>query len=175
MTYAKLKENGTLEILKHVPNVSNPKEETIKAYAEENGYKPVVYTDSKGKYYTPTWKEYSKNIKQVWKEMPLEEAKAQALDAVQRERNAAMATTRSLPTPFGWDVEYTPEAVSLAQGSILMMLAGLTQTTSWTDAENVRHEGLTLDDMKAIGGVFAQHIQSIQDVADAKRAAIQTA
>ena len=86
-----------------------------------------------------------------------------------------MGTTCTLPTPFGWEVEYTPEAVSLAQGTMLLLLTELSETANWTDAGNTRHDGLTLADMKLIGAVFAAHINSIQDMADSLRKRISCA
>lgn len=173
--YSKLSPFGALDTLRRIPHVSNPSEETKAAYAAAHGYKPTRYTDAPAPGCTATWQDNGTEIVQVWQEPTLEEAREHALQQVQQWRNRLMNTTCTLETPLGWPLEYTPEAVSLAQGTLTLMLTGLCDSTSWTDACNTRHEDIHLEGMKLIAAALASHIRGIQDKADALRARITTA
>lgn len=174
-TYAKLTPQGALETLRRIPHISNPTEATRAAYATVNGYKPVRYTEAPAASAAPSWEETDTEIRQTWAELPLEEARAQAVEQVQQWRNTAMATTCTLETPYGWPLEYSQEAVSLAQGTLILMLTGISENTSWTDADNTRHDDLTIFDMKMIASLLARHIRGIQDKADDLRRRISEA
>lgn len=64
-TYAKL--NGTnLDTLTRIPNVANASEAALRSYALSHGYKEVVYTNSPGEWYTPSFELIDNKIKQVW-------------------------------------------------------------------------------------------------------------
>lgn len=67
-TYAKLKSDGSLEVLERVPNVINAKAATIKRYAKEHGYKLVLTTEAPGDWYNQSWKEDGAVIVNVWNE-----------------------------------------------------------------------------------------------------------
>lgn len=64
--FAKLKENNELEILKYVPNISNPTEAILQEYALENNYKIVEYTTQPYEYSYSVFKELPSKISQHW-------------------------------------------------------------------------------------------------------------
>lgn len=65
-TFAKLKDNKTLEILKYIPYISNPTEKMFKDYALNNGYKIVEYTTQPYEYSYCQYKDLSTKISQYW-------------------------------------------------------------------------------------------------------------
>lgn len=105
-----------------------------------------------------------------------EASKRAARRSVQAWNDTLFATTARLECPaLGWAIEYTPKAVTLSSAIVSAASLGLCEGISWTDADDVRHDGLTVDDFKAIAGTIKAHVDSIQDRADAARAAIRTA
>lgn len=67
-TYAKLREDGTLDILTGIPGYIGPTDEQIRQYANSHGYKYVEYTSSPGEWYNSSYEEVGSSIKQVWTE-----------------------------------------------------------------------------------------------------------
>ncbi len=78
MTYAKI-EGGKLRVLRGVPNVSNPKPETLTAYAAAHGYKPYYPSPAPedGGYYHHGYRETAKQIRDVY--TPLSDVEAAPL------------------------------------------------------------------------------------------------
>lgn len=81
-TFAKLVDSK-LEILTHVPHVSDPTEKHFEEYAAVAGYKLLVKADKPGKYYDLSYKETAKRISEVWTAWNLDAARKDALDIAQ--------------------------------------------------------------------------------------------
>lgn len=67
-TYAKLREDGSLELFDRIPNVANATATLIRRYALSHGYKVVQYVKSPGEWYSPAYSENGSIIQQNWKE-----------------------------------------------------------------------------------------------------------
>lgn len=72
-TYAKLREDGSLDILTRVPGVANATPQTIRRYALANGYKVVVYTTAPGEWYSPVFKPAGSSIQEEWEPWGVEQ------------------------------------------------------------------------------------------------------
>lgn len=175
MEYVKL-ENGTLERLLKVPHVSNPREKTVASYAAANGYKPLIRAEYPcGLFREKQYIDLGDSIAETCEPIDLETAKVKAMEYIQQQKDEEINKKTKLACSLGWAIEYTPSAVQDACAIIIMMNVGVMEVTSWTDADNVRHDGLTLEDMKEISRAIASHKRWIQDKADEARSAVNAA
>lgn len=173
-TYAKLTEDGQLDVLRYIPQVSNPKEEIWDAYAAEHGYKPLLRTNSPNPYYTSYYKETDTVIEIVWTPWDLQKAQEAALATVQAELDSARQQRVTLPCeglPNG--IFCDPDARMMATG-LVAMGANVPAGMTWTDAADEVHE-LTPELLGAISTALVGYLLGIQHTADGKRKLIKEA
>lgn len=167
--YAKFIEDE-IHFITRVPYCSapNPRADMLAAYAENHGYKEYIATDKPPcRYYTLQLKETAKRITEKWVAMPLDDAKALALDTVQHDLDLALATRAVIPCGgFEAGIVYDEAAILNAMG----MAAG----DGYIDAQDGLHE-LTTADVDEIKAALKQYRLGIYQAATAKRAAIAAA
>lgn len=93
----------------------------------------------------------------------------QALATIQKWNDEKTNEKCILPSSLGFTVEYSPKALSLVQGVMLLMNNGMMTETTWTDGNDVKHEHIGLDEIKTIGAIFAGYVMQIQETADNAR------
>lgn len=173
-TYAKLNE-GELQILERVPNVSNATPEQMDTYAASNGYKELRRTDKPGMYYTLGYKETPKLITETWTPWELDAAKQDALGIIQRRRDAAMNGVVIPCDGLPAGISYNAEALTMANSLVILSGQGqLPPGTTWTDAADVAHP-LTPELLAAIVAAMLAHVNGVQARFAAPRDAVNAA
>lgn len=173
-TYAKLEE-GALQIMGRVPNISNPTEAQRAAYAAAHGFKELVETPAPGMFYYRDYVDAGDTIEAVWHPIELAEAKTQALNTIQARRNAAMNEVvipcEGLPN----GILYNTEAVTNALGLTLLEAKGaLPAGQTWTDAADETHE-LTSGLLADISVAMVTHGNGVQERFRPARDAVRAA
>ena len=140
-TYAKL-EAGALRVMERVPNVSNPTDAQVAAYAAANGFKELVETPAPGRYYEKTHVQDDAHVIEAWIPWGLDEAKADALETVQDRLDAvldARATVSCAGFPAGivYDRNALINAGGLAAGDVFIDAADGLHTLTTADVENI--------------------------------------
>lgn len=160
-TYAKL-EAGALRVMGRMPNVSNPTDAQVAAYAAAHGFKELVETPTPGRYYRKGYAEGGDTITETWEPWELEDAKKDALDEVQGRRDAAMngVVIPCAGLPNG--ILYNTEAQTMAQGLMLTAMQGGDITEeAWTDAADVEH-AMSAELLANIAAAMREHIRTTQ-------------
>ena len=160
-TYAKL-ESGALRMMGRVPNISNPTDEQVAAYAAAHGFKELVETPAPGRYYRKGYAETQDAITETWEPWELDEAKEDALAVVQGRRDAAMngVVIPCAGLPNG--ILYNTEAQTMAQGLMLTAMQGGDITEeAWTDAADVEH-AMSAELLANIAAAMREHIRTTQ-------------
>lgn len=164
--YAKFIDDN-IKFLARVPNASYTTPEMLADYAAANGWKEYISTNPPNQFYTMTHKETAKRITETWEAMPLDDAKALALDKVQHDLDLALATRAVIPCasyPAGiiYDEAALVNALGLALGDMFIDAADNVHEMSTMGVDNVR-------------GALKQYRQSLYAQAAEQRAAIAAA
>lgn len=165
-TYAKL-EDGALQIMGRVPNVSNPTDAQRAEYAAAHGYKELRRTEKPGRYYAQGWHETAKLITETWTAWGLEDAKKDALQTVQARLDAVLDARATVPCEgFPARIVYDRNA--------LINAGGLAAGDVFIDAADGLHT-LTAEDVEAITAALKEHRQGLYAAATRQRTAIAAA
>ena len=165
-TYAKL-EAGALRVMGRVPNISNPTEAQVAAYAAAHGFKELRRTEKPGRYYAQGWHETAKLITETWTAWELAAAKKDALAVVQGRLDAVLDARATIPCDgFPAGIVYDRNA--------LINAGGLAAGDTFIDAEDGIHT-LTAQDVAAITAALKEYRQSLYASATQRRAAIASA
>ena len=165
-TYAKL-ESGALRAMGRVPNISNPTEAQVAAYAAAHGFKELVQTPAPGRYYRKGYAETDAAITGTWTPWELGEAKADALREVQGRLDAVLDARATIPCDgFPAGIVYDRNA--------LINAGGLAAGDAFIDAEDCIHT-LTAQDVAAVTAALKEYRQSLYATATRRRAAIAAA
>lgn len=166
-TYAKL-EDGALRVMGRVPNISNPTEAQVAAYAAANGFKELITTPQPGRYWRrDDYVETPNGIYEVWTTQELADAKTDALARVQRVLDAVLDSRVTIPcTGFPAGIVYDRNA--------LINAGGLAAGDAFIDAADGLHT-LTAQEVSAITAALKEYRQSLYATATQQRAAIAAA
>lgn len=165
-TYAKLEE-GALQIMGRVPNISNPTEAQRAAYAAEHGFKELRRTEQPGRYYAQGWHETAKLITETWTAWELDGAKADALETVQGRLDAVLDARQTIPCEgFPAGIVYDRNA--------LINAGGLAAGDVFIDAADGLHT-LEAQDVSAITAALKGYRQGLYATTTRQRAAIAAA
>lgn len=165
-TYAKL-EQGALRMMERVPNISNPTEAQVSAYAAAHGFKELVEVERPGIFYTVgSYTETDTTITEVWEPWDLEDAKKAALENhIQPLRDTAMFGTGGVVIPCSAlpnGVLFNEEAHNMVNSLMLLQAQGaLPEDAEWTDAADVAH-AVTPELIAALVAAMMGHIQEVQ-------------
>ena len=150
-----------------VPNISNPTEAQVAAYAAAHGFKELVETPAPGRYYRKGYAETDATITETWEPWELEEAKGNALKTVQGRLDNALDARQTIPcTGFPADIVYDRNA--------LINAGGLAAGDEFIDAADGIHT-LTEADVAAITAALKEYRQNLYAQATQQRAAIAAA
>ena len=164
--YAKL-EAGALRTMGRVPNISNPTDAQVAAYAAAHGFKELVETTAPGRYYRKGYAEGADAITETWTAIGLEEAKKDALEGVQNRLDAVLDARQTVPCEgFPAGIVYDRNA--------LINAGGLAAGDSFIDAADGLHT-LASQDVAAITAALKEYRQSLYTAATQQRAAIAAA
>ena len=165
-TYAKL-EAGALRVMGRVPNISNPTEAQVAAYAAAHGFKELVAVEPPGRYYRKGYAEADAAITETWEAWELEAAKADALETVQGRLDAVLDARQTIPCEgFPAGIVYDRNA--------LINAGGLKAGDTFIDAADGIHT-LTSQGVAAITAALKEYRQGLYATATQKRAAIAAA
>ena len=165
-TYAKL-EQGALRVMGRVPNISNPTEAQVAAYAAAHGFKELVSVEAPGRYYRKGYAETDAAITETWEPWELVEAKADALEGVQGRLDALLDTRQTIPCEgFPAGIVYDRNA--------LINAGGLAAGDVFIDAADGIHT-LSARDVAAVTAALKGYRQGLYATATQKRAAIAAA
>ena len=165
-TYAKL-EAGALRVMGRVPNISNPTEAQVAAYAAALGFKELVETPQPGRYYRKGYAETDAAITETWEPWELEEAKEDALEQVQDRLDNELDARQTIPCAgFPAGVVYDRNA--------LINAGGLAAGDAFIDAADGLHT-LASQDVAAVTAALKEYRQGLYATATQRRAAIAAA
>lgn len=140
-TYAKL-EAGALRVMGRVPNISNPTDAQVAAYAAAHGFKELVSTPAPGRYYRKGYAEGDAAITETWTAWELDAAKKDALETVQARLDAVLDARATVPCegfPAGivYDRNALINAGGLAEGDVFVDAADGLHTLTAEDVEHI--------------------------------------
>lgn len=140
--YAKFVDEKICILTRH-PFRSITTDDTLKEFAEDHEFKELVETDAPNRYYTVSYHETAKRITQTWQPMPLDDAKALALDDVQAELDKRLTTRAVIPcASFAAGIIYDEaalvNALGLALGDMYIDAADNVNEISTLGVDNVR-------------------------------------
>ena len=162
-TYAKL-EAGALRMMGRVPNISNPTEAQVAAYAAAHGFMELVETPAPGRYYRKGYAEGEGVITETWTAWELAAAKKDALEQVQMALDSTLDARQTIPCAgFTAGIVYDRNA--------LINAGGLAAGDAFIDAADGLHT-LTTQDVAAITAALKQYRQGLYATATQQRAAI---
>ena len=165
-TYAKL-ENGALRVMGSVPDIINPTEAQVAAYAAAHGFKELVAVEQPGRYYRKGYAEGEDSITETWEPWALEEARKDALETVQDRLDTVLDARQTIPCEgFPAGIVYDRNA--------LINAGGLAAGDALIDAADGIHT-LTAQDVDAIIAALKEYRQSLYAQATQQRAAIAAA
>ena len=165
-TYAKI-EAGALRVMGRVPNISNPTDAQVAAYAAAHGFKELVAVEAPGRYYRKGYAETEDAITETWTAWELEEAKGNALARVQRALDSVLDTRATIPCAgFPSGIVYDRNA--------LINAGGLAAGDAFIDAADGIHT-LAAQDIAAVTAALKEYRQSLYATATQQRAAIAAA
>ena len=165
-TYAKL-ESGALRVMGRVPNISNPTEAQVAAYAAANGFKELVTVEAPGRYYRLGYAETDAAITETWEPWELGEAKEDALEQVQHALDAVLDARATVPCA-GF-----PEGIVYDRNA-LINAGGLAAGDGFIDAADGLRT-LSAQDVAAVTAALKEYRQSLYASATQRRAAIAAA
>ena len=164
--YAKL-EDGALRLMGRVPNIVNPTDAQVAAYAAAHGFKELVAVEPPGRYYRKGYAETDAAITETWTAWELEDAKKDALETVQDRLDAVLDARQTIPCEgFPAGIVYDRNA--------LINAGGLAAGDSFIDAADSLHT-LASQDVAAITAALKGYRQSLYTTAMRQRAAIAAA
>lgn len=156
-------------MMERVPNISNPTDEQVAAYAAAHGFKELVETPAPGLFYNREYVDAGDTIRAVWHPFELAVAKEQARDSIQARRDAAMfgidgalggVVIPCSALPNG--VLFNAEAHNMVNSLMLLQAQGaLPDDAEWTDAADVAH-AVTPTLIAALVAAMMGHIQAVQ-------------
>ena len=165
-TYAKL-EQGALRVMGRVPNISNPTDEQVAAYAAAHGFKELDETPAPGRYYRKGYAETDAAITETWAAWEMGDAKADALRRVQEVLDNMLDARQTTPCEgFPAGIVYDRNA--------LINAGGLATGDAFIDAADGIHT-LTSQGVAAITAALKEYRQGLYATATQKRAAIAAA
>ena len=165
-TYAKM-ESGALRMMGRVPNISNPTDAQIAAYAAAHGFKELVETPQPGRYYRKGYAETDAAITETWVPWELEAAKKDALETVQGGLDTSLDARATVPCEgFPAGIVYDRNA--------LINAGGLAAGDVFIDAEDGLHT-LNAAQVENIAAALKGYRQSLYTQATQRRAAIADA
>ena len=165
-TYAKL-EAGALRVMGRVPNISNPTDAQVAAYAAAHGFKELVAVEAHGRYYRKGYAETEDAITETWTPWELEAAKENALAEVQGRLDAVLDARATIPCGgFPAGIVYDRNA--------LINAGGLAAGDAFIDAADGIHT-LEAQDVSAVTAALKEYRQSLYAQATQRRAAIAAA
>ena len=167
-TYAKTTETGALQMMGRVPNISNPTEAQVAAYAAAHGFKEIITTPQPGRYWRrDEYVETPNGIYEVWTTQELADAKTDALERVQRALDSALDARATIPCEgFPAGIVYDRNA--------LINAGGLAAGDAFIDAADGIHT-LEAQDVSAVTAALKEYRQSLYARATQLRAAIAAA
>ena len=161
--YAKI-ESGALRVMGRVPNISNPTDAQVAAYAAAHGFKELVETPAPGSYYRKGYAETDAAITETWTAWELADAKKDALKTVQDRLDAVLDERHTIPcTGFPAGIVYDCNA--------LINAGGLAEGDAFIDAADGIHT-LSAQDVAAITAALKEYRTSLYTAATQQRAAI---
>ncbi len=165
-TYARL-EAGALRVMERVPNISNPTEAQVAAYAAAHGFKELVAVEALGRYYRLGYAEGEDAITETWEPWALDTAKKDALEEVQGRLDTMLDARQTIPCAgFPAGIVYDRNA--------LINAGGLAAGDAFIDAADGVHT-LTAQDVAAITAALKEYRQGLYATATQRRAAIAAA
>ena len=165
-TYAKL-ESGALRVMGRVPNICNPTETRVAAYAAAHGFKELVAVDAPGRYYRKGYAETAAAITETWEPWGLDEAKTHALGTVQDRLDTMLDARQAIPCEgFQAGIVYDRNA--------LINAGGLAAGDTFIDAADGIHS-LSAQDVAAITAALKGCRQGLYAAATRMRAEIAAA
>ena len=165
-TYAKL-ESGALRVMGRVPNIINPTDAQVAAYAAAHGFKKLVATPAPGRYYRKSHTETDAAITETWEAWELDAAKKDALETVQGRLDASLDARQTIPCEgFPAGIVYDRNA--------LINAGGLAAGDTFIDAADGIHT-LASQEVAAITAALKEYRQSLYATATQRRAAIAAA
>lgn len=165
-TYAKL-EDGALRVMGRMPNISNPTDAQVAAYAAAHGFKELVATPAPGRYYRKSHTETDAAITETWEAWELDAAKKDALETVRGRLDASLDARQTIPCAgFPAGVVYDRNA--------LINAGGLAAGDVFIDAADGIHT-LTAQDVAAITAALKEYRQGLYATTTQQRAAIAAA
>ena len=160
-------EAGALRVMGRVPNISNPTDEQVAAYAAAHGFKELVAVDAPGRYYRKGYAEGDAAITETWEPWELDEARENALEGVQNRLDAVLDARQTIPCGgFPAGIVYDRNA--------LINAGGLAAGDAFIDAADGLHT-LAEADVAAITAALKEYRQSLYATATQRRAAIAAA
>lgn len=140
--YAKFVDEKIYILTRH-PYRSITTDDNLKEFAEDHEFKELVETDAPNRYYTVSYRETAKRITQTWQPMPLDDARALALDDVQHDLDLALATRAVIPcngfdAGIIYDADALINAMGLDDGDIYIDAADNVNEISTLGVDNVR-------------------------------------
>ena len=151
-TYAKL-EDGALRLMGRVPNIINPTEAQVAAYAAAHGFKELVAVEQPGRYYRKGYAETAAAITETWTAWELDAAKKDALETVQDRLDAVLDARQTIPCDgFPAGIVYDQNALINAGG----IAAGM----QFIDAADGLHT-LTPEQVETIKGALTKKRQEL--------------
>lgn len=165
-TYAKL-EAGALRVMGRVPNISNPTDAQVAAYAAAHGFKELVAVEAPGRYYRKGYAEGGDAITETWEPWELDAAKEDALRELQVRLDAELDARQTIPCEgFPAGIVYDRNA--------LINAGGLAAGEAFIDAADGIHT-LAAQDVAAITAALKEYRQSLYAAATRMRAEIAAA
>lgn len=169
LEYAKLKEDGTLDYLKFVPNVSNPSPSIIEKYAENNGYLFVNKVNGSMKYHTTKFVQEDNVINEKFVPIDLQTAKNQAMDEVQSELTYSLSKRTVIPCEGIGNIIYDTDALINATGMMAFQ-----SWNNYIDADNNLHN-LDMQGVNTVVTTLSNHRTGLYTLATKKRQLISQA
>ncbi len=150
-----------------VPNISNPTEAQVAAYAAAHGFKELVHTTAPGRYYEVFYIQDDTSISEAWMPWNMDEAKADALNQVQHKLDAVLDARAAIPcNGFPAGIVYDRNA--------LINAGGLAAGDTFIDAADGIHT-LSAQDVAAITAALKGYRQGLYAAATQRRTAIAAA
>lgn len=172
--YAKLISPHNIDILKNIPYILNPSEESLMTYALENGYKELITSENQGTYYSKTYIEKGETIIETWEPWSLDSAKNDALSQVQNNLDNARNTRVTIPCDGIEAGIFCDQDARLMATGLVAMGTNIPEGMTWTDADDNVHN-LTPELLAAISKAFVSYLLIAQHKADETRSLIKAA
>ncbi len=153
-TYAKLNNDGTLDLFKGISNIVYQPDELVKERASEQGYKPVIEESAPHHLAYPQYRETEKQIRRGWVELDLEAARTQQRAAIVTSCNNAYAEAMAI---------YSTAEIAVAQDSSDQAIAVMAATRGVPVEKQAQELSLALMMGKVINGCLAGYSLRLED------------